>query len=399
MAAIEIGASGVIDNNAVRLSLATALERDLLMRIATQRALVTTVDGASALSVPEVPFVAAALEAVRTTSTDQGCAALVIPAWWSARARDGVVALLGESDPCIAVFDDAQAAIAEWAADGGAVPETLAVVSLRAAHSSVVIVENCQTNPVTLPSPALVHDEGGDDLDAAVLRHVLMSLESVGITDGCADARAMESALRQCRMVRESLSGAATESVRLDLPGVDTAVRLVRGEIEDISLPWVDAVVHLVMSALDLYGAPVDAVLLTGGVATMPLVSQRLSADLGIDVLLPAEPALISVRGAERLRSRKDIVEASAVDADIRRGLRGLFGRFAAWRHPADEGRTPTGTTTSGAPQHPAEGGDALAGDLEEMFAAALRNESPAEKEDAKRRRGAERAERMEAAR
>lgn len=230
--------------------------------------------------------------------------ALATPAWWSPRVMDQVLsALLAQSLEAVLV-NEAEAAVAEHQAAGHRMPETVAVVSVRAASSSVAIVEHCQERPAARVAPAFVLDEGGDRLDVAVLHHLVDGLTDLGdMIDGedVATIAAAREALRHCRELREALSVSTVESLHPELPGADHHLRLVRSELEELAAPWMASVTRMVASALDQYGRPVDALLLVGGLAAMPMVSQYLSAELAVEVLVAQEPRLVVARGARRL--------------------------------------------------------------------------------------------------
>lgn len=325
MVALEVGATHVIDEHGCVVPVNRSYDRDLLLRVAAGRAQVTVSTEEPEIVCPQERYSDLVADAIAERAEPALPIALTVPAWWSARVREEVANRLRVLGVSAVMVDDAEAAVAEYAAVAGSVPATIAVVSLRATQVSVVIVTDCATRPRAQQSPMLIHDEGGDDLDAAVLRHLLASLASTDRTADVTDSAVVAAALETCRDVRESLSLGATASVQLDMPGATGAVRLVRSELEEIARPWMDEVVRTVVSALELSAAPVDAVLLTGGVAVMPLVSQRISADIGIEVFLPTEPALVSVRGAARLLSAHDTAEAPRARRRLGSVVRGLL--------------------------------------------------------------------------
>ncbi len=230
--------------------------------------------------------------------------AVAVPAWWSPRVMDQVrSALLAQSIEAQLV-NEAEAAVAEHQATGHPMPETVAVVSIRATSSSVAIVEHCQERPAARVAPAFVHDEGGDRLDVAVLHHLVDGLSDLGDAIDAEDPTtiaAARDALRRCRELREALSVSTVESLHPELPGADHHLRLVRSELEELAAPWMSSVTRMVASAIDQYEQPVDAVLLVGGLAAMPMVSQHLSAELAVEVLVAQEPRLVVARGARRL--------------------------------------------------------------------------------------------------
>lgn len=237
-------------------------------------------------------------------------AALAVPGWWTPRALRWVgLALESEGLGDIVLVNDGEAAVRGHVSDGTPLPETVAVVSLRAEFSSVVIVEQCTGHPRAVRSPALVHVEGGNRLDGTVLHHLLRGLGDLGVTidrDDPDSVAAAREVLQQCREVRETLSTNAVQSVQPAFPAGDRRLRLVRSELEELAEPWVDAVVRMVATAADQYPQVVDAVLLVGGLAAMPLVSQRISADLGLEVVVPRDPDTVVARGTAQLALATD---------------------------------------------------------------------------------------------
>lgn len=307
MVGIDVGATKITQSNRLNVLLGDDVPRDLLKRVADNRPHVVLTNGGLNLAAAEDIYASAVGDALRHQqlgNQDAAPVALAFPGWWSPRAAQRVEAALEAQQLNVFMVNDAEAAVAEFQQEGGPLPGTVAVVSLRAAQSSIVIVRNCGARPSAMPSPVLVHEEGGDSLDSAVLRHLLHSLVDIGNIVDVASPKAISAAplaLTQCQQVREALSQSATESIQLHMPGATRPVRLVRSELEEVARPWVDAVVRMVASAIDLCDERVEGILLTGGLASMPLTSQRLSADLALEVFVPNAPLLLAARGANRL--------------------------------------------------------------------------------------------------
>lgn len=268
--------------------------------------------------------------------------AVAVPAWWPRRAVLETSRALERAGIFAVLIDEAAAAVAEYRAgrhDASAaasplpLPDAMAVVTLRAGATSAAVVRGCAEASPALERPALVRAEGGRRLDRAVLRHLMRGLEEAGCTVDASDPRtaaAVGDLLVRSRALRESLSVAVAEAILPGIPGCDRKVLLARAELEALADPWVGSVVELLGTALERTESTVDTVLLTGGLAAMPLVAQRISADLGLEVLVPDEPELVAVRGAERLRLERAEVEAAAIDAA--RARPALGGFWAAFR-------------------------------------------------------------------
>ncbi|OUZ08268.1 hypothetical protein BHE97_13630 [Aeromicrobium sp. PE09-221] len=278
---------------------------DLLVRVANDRpAIRLDTNGCELRPAPEI-FADLVAHAVRQRPIgDVAPTAVAVPAWWTPRVLDQVRAALAARDVRVALVNDAEAAVAEHRAMGHDVPETVAVLSVRAEYSSVAIVEHCPEQPVARATPVYVHDEGGTRLDVAILRHLVAGLVDLGdeIEVGSPDTiGAARVALHRCRELREALSTSAVESAHIDLPGAVHRLRLVRSELDELADPWIRAVIQMTDSAITQYAGPVGAVMIVGGLAAMPMVSQRLSAGLGLEVIVTEEPEFIVARGARRI--------------------------------------------------------------------------------------------------
>lgn len=87
----------------------------------------------------------------------------------------------------------------------------------------------------------------------------------------------------------------------MSLPGVTTQVRLGRVEFEEAIRPGLDetvAALHRVLDSASVDAAELSSVLLVGGSARIPLVTQAVSAQLGRPVTLAADPKGIVAIGA-----------------------------------------------------------------------------------------------------
>ncbi|WP_449276917.1 Hsp70 family protein [Leucobacter sp. GX24907] len=361
MAGIEVGTSGITvlrtapSQSGAAGTAPEALDRvplepgslpdDLLLRIADGVPYVRLESGGHELVSVQKLYAGAIADVVhpRGLGTPDDPVAVAVPGWWSRRTVSEVTQALHEAGVSAVLVNEAEAAVAEYLAAGargsgyGAVsqslPDTVAVVGLRACQTSVAIVRDCDRTPVALQRPALVHGDGGKWLDRAVLRHLVAGLADLGCEVDASDpdvVAAARVALGQSQELREALSSSVSESILPSLPGVQGRVLLARTELEEVAASWVESVVGLLRTALERSPVSTDTVLLTGGLAAMPMVAQRISADLGLEVLVPQEPALVAVRGAERLRAVRVEAEAAAAsqadqaEARLQRG--GVWG-------------------------------------------------------------------------
>lgn len=227
---------------------------------------------------------------------------LAVPGWWSPQVLSRFDAALHAHGVDVSLIHAAEAAVAGCQLSGESLPSNVVVVDARRSFTSVVVVRDCQTRPHALLSPTFVNREGGDVLDAAVLRHLVLGLRSVGDE---IDARSTETisaardALDACRQLRETLSHSSTASLQPELPGSTHRVLLVRSEVDEIATPWANEIVGMVRTAIEQSPVSVSAVVITGGLATMPLLTQRISADLGLEVHVPDNLSTVVARGSE----------------------------------------------------------------------------------------------------
>lgn len=326
MFGIELGATGLRQSTGESISFeASTVPPDLLTRVAQGVPYVWTDGETSGISAAHEVYAATVCDAVRARGlADEGVpVAVSVPGWWSPRVLARVGEAIADQGVYALLVSDAEAAVADYASGSDGLPETVVVLNLCETHTSAVVVVDCGGDPSARPSPALVHAEGGRHLDAAVLRYAVAELGEGFHSAGTSPGAAVRADLARCRAVREALSASAREPLQLN--PATARVLLTRSELEELATPWIEGVVDIVHSAVEHAAQPVGAVLLTGGLAPMPLVGQRLSADFGLEAFVPDEPRLAAVRGAARLlaiRHRPEKAGGGGLRALVRR-LRG----------------------------------------------------------------------------
>lgn len=337
------------------------LPRDLLLRIAQGSPLITSRRGKVVLRSAEQVFANVVAEAIAQQaiegesrasselqqSTQRERFAVVVPGWWSpptvGRVHDALQATLSDAiaegrgliGAEVLLVNSAEAAVTEYlrtaprkqslAADNSTQrsaigdddqqastrqPSAIAVIDARAAFTSVVIVHMRSTAPTALTTPTMVIAEGGDRLDALVLQHCVAALSEAGDTidrDDTDTIAAGSIALSVCRAYREQLSRETVASIELELPGASQPVRFVRSDLEALATPWAQRVVSMANTVISDSNLPVDTVLITGGLSAMPLLSQLVSSELGLEVLAVNEPASAATRGAALVASAPQV--------------------------------------------------------------------------------------------
>lgn len=123
--------------------------------------------------------------------------------------------------------------------------------------------------------------------------------------------------------------------VSVDLPGVHTDIRLVRDEVEDLLREPILASLTLLRETVAAGGhtlRDLSAVVLTGGGAAIPLISEVLSGALRVPVVADADPTTTSAFGAAVLAS--EIASASAALDAMPANAAAATAELAAARSP-----------------------------------------------------------------
>ncbi|CCQ13458.1 putative uncharacterized protein [Rhodococcus sp. AW25M09] len=160
---------------------------------------------------------------------------------------------------------------------------------------------------------------GGAQFDHAIMQYVLDTVsgsQSFDFDPFDPDTVGALVELRaRCSEAKEQLSYDTSTSLTVELPGLQTEVRLVRSEIEELvraSLMASIGVVRDAVTAAGLEVTDIDQVVLVGGSAAMPLVAELISSELRAPVVAGPRPELTVAVGAAILGS--DIADATAAD-------------------------------------------------------------------------------------
>ncbi len=122
----------------------------------------------------------------------------------------------------------------------------------------------------------------GDQIDQALLSHVLVDIADAGGVDpaGTAAVGSLARLREECRHAKERLSAETVTELTVELPGHRSGIRLTRTELESLIADPLAGVLGELENALERNGigwANVAAVVTVGGGASIPLITQRLS--------------------------------------------------------------------------------------------------------------------------
>ncbi len=160
----------------------------------------------------------------------------------------------------------------------------------------------------------------GNQIDEAVLVHVITATGRSGIEDSAATAAVgpIAQLTERCREAKERLSADMVADVVADSSKYRSSVRLTRAELENL----INYRLNGVLSTFDellvqhkLAARDLAAVVSVGGGACIPLLSQRLSAHTRAPVITAVQPAVSAALGAAMFASREPAVMEEASTA------------------------------------------------------------------------------------
>jgi molecular chaperone DnaK len=167
----------------------------------------------------------------------------------------------------------------------------LAVYDLGASGLSAAVVRRSPVGTFELLNSAeSVEPNGGDSFDDAIFEHVRATAGDIDHTDPDAWTKLIR--LRQeCTAAKEFLSASTDVTVR--------QIQVTRGEFEDLIRPAIEAGIEdLLRTIRPVPADDLDAVVLTGGSARIPLVVELVTAQLRDQATVVPEPELACARGA-----------------------------------------------------------------------------------------------------
>lgn len=259
-----------------------------------------------------------ARRAAPSDGPDPAWTVLTVPPSWAGHRRDVLLTALRTAGMVQVSLVSSAVAVVHRHRAAGSVPEGAPVVVVDVGASTVdtAVVRATAGHPETLAVPPAPLPWGGRDVDDAVLELVrdCLAAEDEGTS-------ALPAELRDaCVAAKEALSSDPVACVELPGAAGPLALRLVRGDLEELvaePLQEVVAAVRRAVAEAGLEVADLAAVVLAGGTAALPLVAETLSAALDRPVVVDTEPALTAALGAAELAGvQGDAVPAEEQPAD-----------------------------------------------------------------------------------
>jgi molecular chaperone DnaK len=243
----------------------------------------------------------------RNEGDPPGALAVSHPASWGQDRRLALrrAVRLARLDQAVTLLTEPEAAAIHHGRQHPFVPgTTVAVYRLGGSSFSATVLRREGGGFEIVGRPEGLGSLGGADVDAAVFAHVTRALGSHPDELDPADELAMAALARlrrACTAAKESLSTRSSVWIPVHLPGCPPQVRLTRAELEELARPELEQTVAVLRRALRSAGTraqDLDAVLLTGGAARMPLVARLVAEQLGRPVLRDPHPGHCVAQGA-----------------------------------------------------------------------------------------------------
>ncbi|HEV7830340.1 MAG TPA: Hsp70 family protein [Pseudonocardiaceae bacterium] len=234
---------------------------------------------------------------------------LTHPAAWGSYKVEVLARALGAAGlPQIRFCTEPEAAAAGYAMQERIEPgSTIAVYDLGGGTFDAAVVRKTDAGGFcVLGQPQGLEQLGGVDFDDAVFGHVLAAVPALaGLDTEDPGVLAATAALRrECIDAKEALSADTVVTIPVLAPGIQSQVRLVRAEFEDMIRAQIGETVQALRRSLQsaqLEAEELDVVLLVGGSSRVPLVAQLVSAELGRPVAVDADPKAAIALGAALL--------------------------------------------------------------------------------------------------
>lgn len=236
--------------------------------------------------------------------------------------------------PPVTLTSEAAACLRWLESTRGAQDDGVVVVYDLGAASLDVTVMRTGTEAGPLGRTLRSEDVTGTQFDHLVTRHVLDDLADKTAGFDPFDPVVVESLTtlrRNCAAAKEALSTDTETVIPVTLPGLETDVRLVRSELEDLVRAPLTTSMELIREALrsaDVEPGDVHQVLLTGGGGAIPLVAELVSSELGLTVVAAPNPAHTPALGAAMLAADAD-TRAPAAPAALASGTGPRDGAYS----------------------------------------------------------------------
>ncbi|MGI9125717.1 MAG: Hsp70 family protein, partial [Mycobacterium sp.] len=237
------------------------------------------------------------------------------PAHWGPAAIGSLRGALRES-PLLSpgglpptIVSDATAALAALQADPGLPGSGVVALCDFGAGGTSITLADAGANLAPIGETVRFGDFSGDQIDRALLDHVLAGIRAAGGEDtaGTAAFGALTRLREECRLAKERLSFETTTALAADLPGFRSDIMVTRAELNAVIADPLTGFLDALGDALERNRIPatsLTAIGVVGGGSVIPAVSQRLSDSLQVPVIASPGPTAAAAVGAVMLAAR-----------------------------------------------------------------------------------------------
>ncbi|OBB18651.1 hypothetical protein A5662_05195, partial [Mycobacteriaceae bacterium 1482268.1] len=248
--------------------------------------------------------------------------AVAVPAHWRPSMVDALRGALRSKSGLARspVVSDAAAALTALRSNPGLPSAGVIVLCDFGGSGSSITLVDAAANDAPIGETVRVHDFSGDRIDQTVLARVVAGVFDASGADpaGTSMVGSLGRLRDECRRAKERLSDETATAIVVDVPGLETTVRMTRMELEgliDESLAEFTAALFDTLDRNRVPLASISAAATIGGGARIPLVTQRLSEHLRTAVVTTPQPQLTAAAGAALIAGRSRIVEAATTVA------------------------------------------------------------------------------------
>ena len=275
-----------------------------------------------------------ALDAMARTVGGGQPIAIAVPAHWGPAVIGALRGALRDK-PNLApggvpapLIPDSLAALTSLEAAPGLPAGVVALVDLGGSGTSITLAD-ANANLAPIGETVRYPDFSGDQIDQAVLNHVLAGVADANDADpaGTAAVGSLSRLRDESRQAKERLSAETATVVPVDLPGFRSDVRLTRTELDNLvagPLSGLLAAIEETLRRNNIAPSSLAAVATVGGGAGIPLVTQRLSELFRVPVITTPQSQLNVAAGAALLADRDLAADAPtglSAAADVPTGI------------------------------------------------------------------------------
>ena len=248
--------------------------------------------------------------------------AVAVPAHWRPSVVEALRGALG-SKPGLArspLVSDAEAALTALRSNPGLPTAGVIVLCDFGGSGTSITVVDAAANDAPIGETVRVPDFSGDQIDQAILTNVVAGIFDASDADpaGTSMVGSLSVLRDECRRAKERLSDETATAIVIDVPGMETTVRMTRMELDHLIDEPLAEFLAALADTLDRNRIPlasISAVATIGGGARIPLITQRLSEHLRTTVVTTPQPQLTAAEGVALIAHRSQVVETATAMA------------------------------------------------------------------------------------